>query len=55
MTRNRFVRMLFPATFQHLRRAMIPLMGPDTTRDLANYAAVKLSAGRRYWDPERKD
>ena len=46
---------LFPATFQNLRRAMIPLMGPDTTRNLADYAAEKLSAGRRYWDPDRKD
>jgi hypothetical protein len=40
---------LFPATFKHLRRAMIPLMSANATRNLQDYAADRLQSGRVKW------
>ena len=40
---------LFPATFKHLRRAMIPLMSAHATRNLQDYAAERLQSGRIRW------
>ena len=41
---------LFPATFKHLRRAMVPLMSAHATRNLQDYAAERLQSGRVRWD-----
>ena len=45
---------LFPATFKHLRRAMIPLMSPEGTKNLQNYANERLQSGRIRWNREEK-
>jgi hypothetical protein len=46
---------LFPATFKHLRRAMIPLMSADGTKNLQKYANDRLQSGRIRWNKEEND
>jgi hypothetical protein len=46
---------LFPATFKHLKRAMIPLMSSDGTKNLQEYANNRLQSGRVRWNKEDND
>lgn len=41
---------LFPATFKHLKRALIPLMAAEATRTLHDFAAQTRKSGPRKWN-----